>query len=336
MGNIFSTAQAENILHKALLIRLIEEEIAERYPRKPQPMRCPTHLSIGQELVPSVIGELLQKEDLAVSTHRGHAHYLGKGGDPKAMIAEIYGRVTGCSKGKGGSMHLIDTSVGFMGTTAIVGGTIPVGVGLGLSLSLEKGNHVSCVFLGDGSIEEGVFYESLNFACVRKLPILFVCENNFFSVYSPLTVRQPEGRKIHEMVQAVGCTTSQGDGNDLIETWNLLSEAINHIRNGQGPYFVELHTFRWREHCGPFFDDDLGYRNPELVEYWMKKDPIANITQTLLAQELISQETIDSIRNSVEREVQEAFDFALQSPFPEKHEAFTNVYANPINNKRYE
>ena len=178
-------------------IRAVEEMIAFKYPEGK--MRCPTHLSIGQEAVPAAYSLLINNSDFAVSTHRGHAHYLGKGGDLKSMIAEIYGKKTGCSKGKGGSMHLIDLNVNFMGTSAIVGNSIPVGVGLGLSIELNKTDQISCIFLGDGAIEEGVFYESLNFAAVRNLPILFICENNLYSVYSPLSVRQPKNRIIAEI-----------------------------------------------------------------------------------------------------------------------------------------
>ena len=193
-------------------IRLVEETIARRYGE--WNMRCPTHLCTGQEAVAAAVGCALRKDDYAVSTHRAHGHYIGKGGDIRAMIAEIYGKATGCSKGKGGSMHLVDPAVNFMGSTAIVGGTIPVGVGLGLSIKLKKSDQVSCVFFGDGSVEEGVFYEAVNFAALKKLPVLFICENNFYSVYSPLSVRQPAGRKIADMVRGMGCPAEQGDGNN--------------------------------------------------------------------------------------------------------------------------
>ena len=164
----------KDLLYQMLRIRLIEEAIAERYPE--QKMRTPTHLSIGQEAVPAAISQCLNKTDYAVSTHRGHAHYFGKGGDLNAMIAELHGKVTGCSRGRGGSMHLIDESVGFMGSTAIVGNTIPIGIGLGLSAKLDAKGQISCIFLGDGAIEEGVFFESLNIAVVQKLPVMFICE----------------------------------------------------------------------------------------------------------------------------------------------------------------
>ena len=164
-------------------IRLVEERIAEEYPNNQ--IRCPTHLSIGQEGVPAALSTLLRKEDFAVSPHRGHAHYLSKVGDLNSMIADLSGKKTGCSGGKGGSMHLIDKKNGFMGTSAIVGNSIPLGVGLSLSIKLQQ-KVMLLVFLGDGAIEEGVFYESLNFSVLGELPVIFICENNLYSVYSPL------------------------------------------------------------------------------------------------------------------------------------------------------
>ena len=179
-------------------IRSVEEEISKRYSEGK--MRCPTHLSIGQEAVPSAFSQIAKKNDFAVSSHRGHAHYLAKGGNLKSMLAEIYGKKTGCSGGKGGSMHLIDLAVNFMGTSAIVGNSIPVGVGLGMSAKIKNTKQVSFIFFGDGAIEEGIFYESINFAIVKKLPVVFICENNLYSVYSPFSVRQPKGRSIFKKI----------------------------------------------------------------------------------------------------------------------------------------
>ena len=220
---------ALKILYGMKRIRAVEEEIAGKYSE--WEMRCPTHLSIGQEAVATVLGHLLSQDDLVVSTHRAHAHYLGKGGDLNAMIAEIYGKETGCSKGRGGSMHLIDTSVGFMGSTAIVGGTIPIGTGLALAIKYRKTKQISCIFLGDGAIEEGAFYEAANFAALHKLPALFICENNLYSVYSPLSKRQPSGRKIHELANSIGLMSDYGNGNDVIQSHNIIKNAISEIRN---------------------------------------------------------------------------------------------------------
>ena len=182
------------LLNAMRRIREVELRIAKEYPK--QQIRCPVHLSVGQAAPSAALSLVVKKKDYLVSTHRGHAHYLAKGGDLNAMICELYGKGTGCSKGKGGSMHLIDTSVNFKGTSAIVGNSIPTGTGLALASKLNESGQVSIINFGDGAIEEGAFYESLNFACTKQLPAVYICENNFYSVYSPLNVRQPEGRII--------------------------------------------------------------------------------------------------------------------------------------------
>ena len=318
-------ALALRLLHQMLRIRTVEEEIARRYPE--WKMRCPTHLSVGQEAVPAALGEILEKADLAVSTHRGHAHYLAKGGNLPAMIAELYGKATGCAQGKGGSMHLIDRRVGFMGTSAIVGNSIPIGVGLALALQVRKSRQLACVFLGDGAIEEGVFYESANFAAVRKLPVLFVWENNGYSVYAPLLQRQPKDRCIADMVAALGISSARGDGNDALASHALLGSAVSHIRSGNGPYFVELATYRWREHCGHAYDNDLGYRSVAEFESWKARDPIQRLRREIIAASPEKKSEILIIENRIDQEVSAAFDFAEQSPFLDPAEAYTGVYA---------
>jgi len=315
---------AKKLLFSMKRLRHIEETIAVKY--LDWKMRCPVHLSTGQEAVSAGIGEVLKPTDFAVSGHRAHTHYLAKGGSMKRMLAEIYGKRTGCSGGKGGSMHLIDESVGFKGSTAIVGGTIPVGVGLGLSISLQKTDQVACVFLGDGAVEEGVFYESVNFAVLRKLPVLFLCENNFYSVYSPLKVRQPEGRNIHEMVAAMGIKTMFGDGNDVFEVFDKCEKAVASIRAGNGPFFLEFTTYRWREHCGPNYDNHIGYRTEQEFLSWKEKEPISRAERRLLESGLVSAAEISEMEKSIVQEVSEAFEFAENSPFPEFHEAFKDLY----------
>ena len=311
-----------NLFRNMYRIRVVEEEIAKRYPEGK--MRCPVHLSIGQEAVPAAFAESIRNTDFAVSTHRGHAHYLAKGGNLEALIAEIYGKSTGCAKGRGGSMHLIDQSVNFMGTSAIVGNSIPNGVGLALSAQLKGSDQISCVFLGDGAIEEGVFYESVNFAAVRKLPVLFICENNLYSVYSPLTVRQPKGRSIAKMVEAMGVEAAEGDGNDVLATYQIMQNAIDKVRAGGGPFFLEISTYRWREHCGPNFDNDIGYRTQEEFQDWQNKEPISRLEKVL---DQIEPNILDTIRTESNAEVQVAFDFAENSPFPNQSEAYEDVYA---------
>ena len=300
-------------------IRLVEERIALEYPK--QEIRCPTHLSIGQEGVPAALSTLLDKKDLAVSTHRGHAHYLAKGGNLNKMIAEIYGKRTGCSGGKGGSMHLIDVDNGFMGTSAIVGNSIPIGVGLGLSIQLEKKENIVCIFIGDGAIEEGVFYESLNFAVLKELPVLFICENNLYSVYSPLSVRQPKNRTIHSLAKAIGANTAHCDGNNVLETRSKLEQIIFELKSKKSNcWFVECDTYRWREHCGYQYDNNIGYRSEEEFNYWKSKDPIEIFLNSF------SNYEFSELDIKISKEINTAFDRAKSDPFPAIEEAFKPLY----------
>lgn len=308
-----------------LRIRMVESEIANRYPG--QEMRCPVHLSIGQEAVPAAFAECVEARDFAVSTHRGHAHYLAKGGDLAAMLAELYGKADGCSAGKGGSMHLIDIAANFLGTSAIVGNSIPVGVGLALSARLRGTDQVSCVFLGDGAIEEGVFYESINFAAVRSLPVLFICENNSYSVYSPLRARQPPGRSIRQMVAAMGVEATSGDGNDVLSAHSAIYSALKEVRASQRPIFMEFATYRWREHCGPLVDDHLGYRPDAEVADWLGRDPIARLTRLLLDADQSTAPRIEAMEREIAAEIHAAFAFADASPFPDQGTAYEGEYA---------
>ncbi len=305
-------------------IRHLEEKIAARYGE--QKMRCPTHLSIGQEAVAAAAGLALRKQDSAFSTHRAHAHYIGKGGNLGRMMAEIYGKASGCARGKGGSMHLIDREVGFSGSTAIVGNSIPLAVGAALANQVQDNGLVCAVFFGDAAIEEGAFHEAINFAALRKLPVLFLCENNLYSVYSPLQVRQPQGRPIWKFAQGYGVAASFHDGNNVSECFAAIQSAAEMSRSGGGPAFLEFSTYRWREHCGPNYDNDIGYRSPEEFDKWAQLDPVASQRRRLWAFE-VSEETLAAIERSIATEVENAFDFAERSPFPEPFETYEGVYS---------
>lgn len=311
----------DKILEMMLKIRMVEEEIADRYFE--QKMRCPTHLSIGQEAVSAALSVNLTHADLAVSTHRSHAHYLAKGGDLSRMIAEIYGKSTGCSQGKGGSMHLVDLSVGFMGSSAIVGNSTPIGVGLGLSLKLDGSDAISVVFIGDGATEQGVYYESLNFAALKKLPILFVCENNLYSVYTPKKYRQPSERSIAKVSSAMGVNATELDGNDASNLDVEFANIISEIRAGSGPQLVECLTYRLREHCGPLYDDNLNYRPEAEIASWLENDPI----QRFIDLYSINSEKLNSIKHGISKEIKIAFEFAENSPFPPSEDAYCGEYA---------
>lgn len=315
---------ARQLYYGMLYLRMVEEAIADRYGE--WKMRCPTHLCIGQEAVATGVCAALRATDMAVSGHRAHGHYLAKGGNLDRMIAEIYGKETGCCAGKGGSMHLVDIDVGFMGSTAIVAGTIPVGVGLGLSMRLIGTDDVSVIFLGDGAVEEGVFYESANFAALKKLPVLFVCENNFYSVYSPLNVRQPLGRRIHEMVAAIGVPSLHIDGNDVLQVYRATEEALASVRAGEGPRFLEFETYRWREHCGPNYDNDIGYRTADEFEAWKVKDPLARARERFAGSNVLAASAIARMVKEIRARIDSAFEFAERSPFPKPEDAFVQIF----------
>jgi pyruvate dehydrogenase E1 component alpha subunit len=301
----------EKLYREALRIRNIELEISRRY--SSNQIRCPVHLSVGQEGIAAACALVMKKLDFAVSTHRGHAHYLAKGGDLKKMIAEIYGKVTGCSKGIGGSMHLMDLNVNFMGSSAIVGNSIPVGVGLGLSAKLKKKNQISYVFFGEGATEQGVFYESINFAIIKKLPVIFICENNLYSVYSDLKYRQPKTRKIYQLVKSFGIQTYKCNGNNVLDSYNTLVKAKKFLLKKKQPVFIEFSTYRWLEHCGPNYDNDLKYRSEKEFNFWKKKDPIKKLKRYL--KKNFSHEKAEKRINN---EINNAFKFALRSKFPSK------------------
>lgn len=316
--------QYKAILYKMLMIRMVEEEIAKQYPKGK--MRCPTHLSIGQEGVAAMVCEYFTKEDLVVSTHRGHAHYLAKGGSLKGLIAEFYGKVTGATRGRGGSMNLSDLSAGFVASTAIVGNTVPLGVGLAFAQQLKKSNAVSGVFLGDAAVEEGVVYESLNFAVLKKLPVIFICENNMYSVNTPIHLRQPKDRAIYKMVEGMGAKVAHFDGNDVMNTLGGVKTIMDDLRQSGGVWFVEFETYRHKIHCGP--EDDNGLDRPtEEFDYWMGRDPVFLLQQKLIELGQLSVDEVTQMRAEIQREMDEAFDFAEQSAFPSAEERFTHRYA---------
>jgi len=304
-------------------LREVELRIANEY--KTQEIRCPVHLSVGQEAPSAALSLLVEKDDFSVSTHRGHAHYLSKGGCLKSFIAEIYGKVNGCSSGKGGSMHLIDKEVNFMGTSAIVGNSIPTGAGLALAAKLNKKDQISIIHIGDGAIEEGVFYESLNFSVVKEIPALFFCENNLYSVYSPLEVRQPSGRSLYKLASAIGAYAIKSEGNCVFDCYEKIEKAIKYCRKEKKPVFIEFLTYRWIEHCGPNYDDHLSYRSQEEINFWRKKDPIALLEKTLSVEE---KNKYLEFCNILESEIDEAFSFAKNDLPPNEDSAYTQVFSD--------
>jgi pyruvate dehydrogenase E1 component alpha subunit len=309
-----------DLYQQMLRIRLVEEQIANRYSE--QKMRCPTHLSIGQEAVAVGVSSALTSDDKVYSSHRAHAHYLAKGGCVNKLIAELYGKKTGCTGGRGGSMHLCDLDAGFMASTAIVANSIPLAVGHALYFQTQNIAAISVAYFGEGATEEGAFYESLNFAALKSLPVLFVCENNRYSVYSSLSVRQPSNRSIVGLAKAIGATTIELDGNDVVAVADAANQAKATILQGKGPVLLECHTYRHREHCGPHYDDDLGYRPNQEVEDWLKRDPLV-----LAEAQLPSTFSKDKIIASISSEIDHAFSLAEAAEFPSIDQNCEYLYA---------
>lgn len=316
--------QALDIYRKILRIRRVEETIANRYGE--QEMRCPVHLSIGQEATPVAVCMALKPTDYMVSSHRAHAHYLAKGGDLRALISELYGKASGCAKGQGGSMHLIDLGVNFLGATSIVAGTVPVGVGAAFGAVLKGEDRISVVCIGDTVLEEGVLYESMNYAALQNLPVLFMCENNGYSCYSPLKNRQPD-RPLTHVPKAFNIATSTMDGNHAEDIYTAMLPIVDKIRREKIPYFVEYKTYRYLEHCGPANDNHLKYRPEAEIKNWEKNDALLNSKAYLKQKGAWTDAWGEKVEKEIKTEIDEAFSFAQASPFPEKSELGAYVYA---------
>jgi len=307
-------------LHRDMLrVRLVEETIAERYAE--QEMRCPVHLSVGQEAAAVGVCRALRRTDKVFSTHRCHAHYLAKGGDLKRMLAEIYGKAAGCQGGRGGSMHLSDPAEGMMASVPIVGSSIPLAVGSAFADRRTKKDNVSVAFFGEASMEEGVFHESANFAALHKLPVVFACEHNAYSVYTHVRDRQPD-RPLSDLPRAHGLAIAEVDGNDVMAVYKAAGELIERARSGKGPGFLLLPTYRWREHCGPAYDDHLGYRSKGELDEWKKRCPLERSRKSLGAALTGEEKLIETFK----AEIAEAFRFAKDTPLPEPSEAPIHVY----------
>ena len=291
-------------------IRETELRIVKEYPN--QEIRCPVHLSIGQEAPSAAVNIFLKKNDFAISYHRSHAHYIAKNGNLKKMIAEIYGKESGCSSGAGGSMHLVDLKKNFLGSTAIVSNSIPVGVGYAYSLKYYNKNSRICIYIGDASCEEGVFFESLNFAVLKNLPIIFFCENNKYSVYSNLEQRQPKNRKLYKLAKSFGIQTFHLNSLDPVKFCSNLKKVMM-IKK---PLFIEVDTYRYYEHCGPNKDDNLNYRPKKEVELWTEKDPVDLTEKFLLRNRFLEKKDLFKIKKKILKQISDAFNFAKKSKKP--------------------
>ncbi len=302
-------SEKNNLLKKMyfeiLRVRRVEERIAELF--RAGHIIAPVHLSIGQEVSAVGVANALRPQDKVVSTHRCHGHYLAKGGDLKKMLAELCGRRTGCASGFGGTMHLIDDEAGFVVSAPIVGASISFAVGIALASKIKSEDKVAVAFFGDGAVEEGIFWESVNFASVHRLPVLFVCEHNLYATHSPILKRQPEER-ITDRVLPHRVRVERVDGNDVLAVREAALQAV-FVAANKCPVFLEIRTYRFKEHWGVNEDWNLGYRSREEGEAWMAKDPVKVYGRLFESEN-------EEMEARIKKEIDEAVEFALLSPIP--------------------
>lgn len=311
------------LMRSMILIRRFEEKIIDVY--GDQDMKSPVHLYIGEEAIAAGVCANLREKDYVFTTHRSHGHCLAKGVDPKELYAEFYGRVTGCSRGKGGSMHPAAPDQGILGTTAIVGGGIPLAVGTALASKMREDGRVSVTFFGDGATDEGTFHESLNFASLKQLPVVFVCENNFYATNSPLSARQPH-LEIYKRATGYNIPGIELDGSDVLAIYEVAKEAVDRARSGGGPTLLECKTYRWVGHVGPDCDHERGCRPKEELDSWMEKCPIEAFKSYLLEQSTITIDWYQDLLREMDVELDSALEFGKNSPFPEKTELLKHLY----------
>jgi TPP-dependent pyruvate/acetoin dehydrogenase alpha subunit len=319
MSNTIDDDERIECLYEMIaFIRRVEEEVARVYPS--DKIKSPVHLSIGMEAISVGVCDVLEPEDYVSGTYRGHAAYLAKGAPLREMIAEMYGKATGSARGKGGSMHLINADHNVIGASAVVGTNIPIAAGHAFALKRQGTGKIVVCFFGDGATEEGVFTETVNFAALHKLPILFVCENNFYAIHEPIEKRQATDR-LAERVGTFGIETRQIRDGDVFAIRDTAAELIADIRAGKGPAFMECHSYRWREHVGPNEDYDAGYRSEDELKPWRETDQVVRLAG------MVSPERKAEIDADIARRIEEAFAFAEESLPPDPSELNAHVFA---------
>lgn len=313
-------------MHKELIrIRQTEATLAERY--KQQEMRTPVHFGIGQEAVAVGVCSALNNSDVVYSHHRSHNHFLAKGGSVYRLAAELFGRETGCSGGRGGSVHLTCRDKGFIASSAILGEAAAAATGSALSFKMDKSTQVAVAFFGDAMAEEGAFYECLNYSVLHKLPVLFVCENNGYATESPLSIRQSDKSSIIDRVSAFQLPVKKIDGNNVQQVYTTARDMIHAMRE-HGPGFIECETYRWLEHVGPYYDHEFerSYRSKEELKQWQQKCPLKISAQSLIEKQVASQTEISQWEASIQQEINNDIERAYQDPWPDPKNLLDNVY----------
>jgi len=307
---------------KLYMIRRSEEKIVEQYPE--DEMKTPMHMSMGEEAIAVGVCHALKVEDQVFGTYRSHAIYLAKTQDTDGFFAEMYGKDTALLKGKGGSMHLCAPDFGFMGTSAIVGSIIPVAVGAAFVNKQKNNGKIVAVFFGDGAVDEGTFWESLNAACLWKLPILFVCEDNELAVHSPTFKRQGYA-SVTDIVSKFNCSVIKENSTNVEVIYKLTNKAIKLIKTTKMPCFLYLRYYRYLEHVGINKDFDVGYRSRKEFEEWYKKDPI-NLQRKKLLNSDMREEKILMIEREIDNKIENSLRSAKEAPFAEVRELYTGIF----------
>jgi pyruvate dehydrogenase E1 component alpha subunit len=321
---MYTQELVERLYKKMSLIRRFELRLAEIY--HTDAIKSPVHLSVGQEAVAVAVCDPLENDDIISNTYRCHATYIAKGGDLNEMMAELYGKSGGCAGGKAGSMHLVDMKHGIMGASAVVGTTIPVATGYSFAMqqqAKETGRQrVVVTMFGDGATEEGCFYESINFAALRNLPILYVCENNRLAIHTPLEKRWAT-EKLCDRVETFGIKTHKTSDRDVFALRDLVTQVVSDIRSGNsGPQFIECSTYRWLEHVGPRDDHSDNYRDLNEYRRWKESDQITRLAA------MLDEKTRQRLDDEITEEIRASQEFAEQSPYPADEELYRNVYAS--------
>jgi len=317
-----SRAEMLALYRVMLVIRRTEEQLAKSHQAGLIPGAC--HTYIGEEAVAAGVCAHLRKEDVIFSTHRGHGHALAKGVSPRELIAELFGRATGVSRGRGGSMHLFSPEVGLLGTTGIVGPNILQATGAGYTFKLLKSGHVSVGFFGDGAVNNGAFHEGLNLAAIWQLPVIFVCENNMYATEVPFAYAT-RNTDVASRGPAYGLPSAGVDGNDVLAVYAVAQEAVARARAGGGPTLIECRTYRTRSHAEGM--RDVGYRTRDEVEAWKARDPIQCLKDQMLSEGLAPAGDFEAIEAEVQALVEEAAEFAKNSPWPDPGTAVQHIYS---------
>jgi TPP-dependent pyruvate/acetoin dehydrogenase alpha subunit len=306
ISNVINPDDPISLYKGMLLIRRLEEALIQRYPE--QEMRCPVHFSIGQEAIAVGVSAFLNHDDWVVSNHRSHAHYVAKGGDLSSFVAELYGKSAGCCAGRGGSMHLTDMNVGFLAGIPIVGSAMAIAAGVAMSQQRNKSKSITTVYIGDAAAESGSFHETLNYASLNNLPLLTVCENNEFSIFTPMSMRQPPNRTISDLSRSHGIRTFEASGDNVLEVVEIMRQAKSYMVAESKPAFIEFNTYRLLEHCGPNFDDDLNYRDPLEVNRFANRDPLHIMTNFLISENRMTEEKMSEIDVQLKLEITNLID----------------------------